>query len=455
VSLNVLLVAPAFVPEPAVTIGTSNSVSWSGVAGSEFYEVQRSTTPSFSDITSSGWIQATAFTFDGLADGVQYFYRARAWRTAASPPTGPWSEMVSSVQNTATGTIGNFIWNDLNGNGIQDLGEPGIPGVAVALSGPGGARSVTTDANGLYQFTNLRAGAYSIAVTAPVGYQLVTNAQGTDPALDSNSNPASVTLPTDTSSDPTIDFGFVNLAPVLDVTAPAEQAIVSQPTAMFQGTSTDGQGIQSVTVNGKTANTTDGFASWSVQIDGLTPGNNALHIVATDQGVPAKTTSITRTIFYASQAADTDHDGLSDAWEWQHGLNLFDDGSTDAANGAMGDPDHDGLVNLLEYALDHDPKTPESSAVASPSIQVNPTDGKRYLVFTYTRRIAPIGIMYRVECSHDLANWDAAPTNYEEVHAPVENPDGQTEVVTLRIKPSIDSAGGARTFVRVSVNMVP
>ena len=30
-------------------------------------------------------------------------------------------------------TIGNFVWNDLNGNGLQDAGEPGINGVAVKL----------------------------------------------------------------------------------------------------------------------------------------------------------------------------------------------------------------------------------------------------------------------------------------------------------------------------------
>ncbi len=30
-------------------------------------------------------------------------------------------------------SIGNFVWDDLNGNGIQDAGEPGIDGVEVTL----------------------------------------------------------------------------------------------------------------------------------------------------------------------------------------------------------------------------------------------------------------------------------------------------------------------------------
>jgi len=32
-------------------------------------------------------------------------------------------------------TIGDFVWKDLNGNGVQDAGEPGLPGVTVTLTG--------------------------------------------------------------------------------------------------------------------------------------------------------------------------------------------------------------------------------------------------------------------------------------------------------------------------------
>ena len=37
-------------------------------------------------------------------------------------------------------TIGDFVWNDTNGNGIQDAGEPGISGVTVTLSGTNAGR---------------------------------------------------------------------------------------------------------------------------------------------------------------------------------------------------------------------------------------------------------------------------------------------------------------------------
>ncbi len=50
--------------------------------------------------------------------------------------------------------IEDFVWNDLNKNGIQDLGEPGIEGVTVNLMLANGdlIESVDTDANGLYSF---------------------------------------------------------------------------------------------------------------------------------------------------------------------------------------------------------------------------------------------------------------------------------------------------------------
>src|SRR5207237_511940 len=66
-------------------------------------------------------------------------------------------------------SIGNFVWNDLNGNGIQDNGEPGINGVKVTVSGTTGtgasfSESQTTSGNGAYQFTDVPPGTYSVTV---------------------------------------------------------------------------------------------------------------------------------------------------------------------------------------------------------------------------------------------------------------------------------------------------
>ena len=43
------------------------------------------------------------------------------------------------------GSIGDFVWNDLNGNGIQDSGEPGIQGVTLSLTGTNGLGQTVND----------------------------------------------------------------------------------------------------------------------------------------------------------------------------------------------------------------------------------------------------------------------------------------------------------------------
>ncbi|NJM36490.1 MAG: hypothetical protein HC845_00655 [Akkermansiaceae bacterium] len=50
--------------------------------------------------------------------------------------------------------IGDRVWCDENGNGIQDSGEPGIPNVVVTLTQGANTATSTTDATGLYRFAS-------------------------------------------------------------------------------------------------------------------------------------------------------------------------------------------------------------------------------------------------------------------------------------------------------------
>ena len=92
-------------------------------------------------------------------------------------------------------SIGNFVWNDLDGNGIQNAGEPGIPGVTVTLTGTtGGGASVTltTTTNGIgeYLFSNLQPGTYKLTFTTPAGYTTTGQDLGGDDTKDSDVNPS-------------------------------------------------------------------------------------------------------------------------------------------------------------------------------------------------------------------------------------------------------------------------
>jgi len=63
------------------------------------------------------------------------------------------------------GSIGDFVWHDIDGDGIQDPNEPGISGVEITLTLPDGTTITTaTDADGGYLFDELDPGTYTVTV---------------------------------------------------------------------------------------------------------------------------------------------------------------------------------------------------------------------------------------------------------------------------------------------------
>ncbi len=67
----------------------------------------------------------------------------------------------------ATGGIGDRVWHDVDGDGVQDAGEPGIKNVTVNLTDSNGdlVATTTTGGGGIYGFTGLVAGDYRVEVT--------------------------------------------------------------------------------------------------------------------------------------------------------------------------------------------------------------------------------------------------------------------------------------------------
>jgi len=117
-------------------------------------------------------------------------------------------------------TLGDHVWEDSNGNGVQDAGEQGLNGVTVDLKDSLGntvASTVTHD-GGQYSFT-VDPGTYSIAVKAPAGYAVTAQAQGSNAALDSdvdaNGNSGSITL-TPGQNNANVDAGLVKFAELGD-----------------------------------------------------------------------------------------------------------------------------------------------------------------------------------------------------------------------------------------------
>jgi parallel beta-helix repeat protein len=86
--------------------------------------------------------------------------------TATDLTNGDTSEMTKSLQAvTAQGSISGIKFNDLNGNGLLDAGEPGLGGWEIDLDFNNDGivdASTTTAANGSYSFNNLTDGIYRV-----------------------------------------------------------------------------------------------------------------------------------------------------------------------------------------------------------------------------------------------------------------------------------------------------
>ncbi len=110
--------------------------------------------------------------------------------------------------------LGDFVWSDADGDGIQDAGEPGAHAIPVALSGSV-ALSTTSDVNGVYLFPAQLPGSYTLTVSPPAETELSPEEQGGDTELDSNFDPADGQADVSfTLEDLSIDAGLRSFTPV-------------------------------------------------------------------------------------------------------------------------------------------------------------------------------------------------------------------------------------------------
>lgn len=141
--------------------------------------------------------------------------------------------------------------------------------------------------------------------------------------------------------------------------------------------------------------------------------------------------------FFVGQPADG-----GQHWRIKHFGQLEKSGA--AADDA--DPDHDGLANLLEFAL---VQNPAAAGAAAPAGKIN----AGYLEFTFLRDDASEALVaLKVGVSHDLAQWTNIPvgatssTSSEGVIITVLENGADPDTITVQVP----TAGGTNRFSRVS-----
>jgi len=150
------------------------------------------------------------------------------------------------------GSIGDLVWDDTNGNGRQDQGEPGVSGVRVQLYDQNdlvnSLKTLTTNTSGRYKFDSLLTGNYVLRFQLPTGFRFVAQKVGTDTEIDSDVNASGQTavvaldaqqpLTSQLRNNVTIDAGIrLICADPLAVTAATSASLVcsTSPVSLTAG----------------------------------------------------------------------------------------------------------------------------------------------------------------------------------------------------------------------------
>lgn len=239
----------------------------------------------------------------------------------------------SATAAPSNASIGDLVWNDLNGNDVKEVTEPGLSGVTVSLLGAGrdGAFGTsddktftpkTTSAAGTYTFTSLAGGSYRVTVTLPTGFTATT------------ANPLVVSL-ADAQIYTAADFGV-------------RQTNASIGDLAYRDTDEDGTfdtgepGFSGVAVtlkeNGTTKAATTTAANGSYSIAGLPAGSYTVE-VATPTNYVATTPTTVAVTLAAGQAFPVADFGFREAdssvgdmvWEDENGNGALDAGEVGRA----------------------------------------------------------------------------------------------------------------------------
>ena len=138
-----------------------------------------------------------------------------------TPPTGTPPTDEDPSHHTGTLELGDYVWNDLDQNGDQEAGEPGIDGVLVTLrDGLGNfITSTNTSGGGLYVFPDLDPGNYIVEFATPAGFVHTVQDNAAD-GIDSDVNPLNnqtTTITLTTTNDYTWDAGYFLSQPDIDI----------------------------------------------------------------------------------------------------------------------------------------------------------------------------------------------------------------------------------------------
>jgi hypothetical protein len=248
--------------------------------------------PNGSDLTAQGPVildDVNAIVTAAQANGENFVPDTNQFIAVVFDPGNNQQPFIGQIKAAA---LGDFVWNDLNANGIQDFGEPGIAEAIVNLvrdiNGDGDflddnelLQTTKTDSTGFYKFKGLTPSLeYQVQFSLPTGFNTVSPRQvtGSTPANDSDGLLSNKVYLSPGEYNQTIDSGFYKLASLGDRVWEDSNGDglqndgatgISGQTVTLIGGGTDGViGTGGDDTTATTTTGTDGF----YQFTGLTPG---------------------------------------------------------------------------------------------------------------------------------------------------------------------------------------
>ncbi|HEH0584468.1 TPA: carboxypeptidase regulatory-like domain-containing protein, partial [Staphylococcus aureus] len=330
-----------------ITYGTNDSVNVDFGSINNSYVVMVDTKFEFTTSESPTLVQMATLTSDGN-------------RSVSTGNALGFTNNQSGGAGQEVYKIGNYVWEDTNKNGIQDQDEKGISGVTVTLKDENGnvLKTVTTDADGKYKFTDLGNGNYKVEFTTPEGYTPTTVTSGSD--IEKDSNGLTTTGVINGADNMTLDSGFYK-TPKYNL-----------GNYVWEDTNKDGKqdstekGISGVTVtlkneNGEVLQTTKTDKDGKYQFTGLENGTYKVEFETpsgytptqvgsgTDEGIDSNGTSTTGVI------KDKDNDTI-DSGFYKPTYNLGDYVWEDTNKNGVQDKDEKGISGVTVTLKDENDK---------------------------------------------------------------------------------------------------